>query len=115
MKQNAPQGKGNQNQNERLPVAKSEEAAKDGESEDDEPYNVEEKEGLPGHEASSAVADLARPPLGDAGAGARRLRTATPIRRAVVGADRIGAETGDGAGGRPAVGSGGAGISGNPF
>lgn len=78
----------------------SEKPKQDGEAEHDEPDDVDKEEGLARDRAllATAVADVAVPHLGDPGAGAGGVGTATPVGHAVGAADRVGPETVHGAG-----------------
>jgi len=78
----------------------SEKTKQDGEAEHDEPDDLDQKEGLARDRArlATAIADFAVTHLGDPGAGAGGVGTATPVGHAVDAADRVGPEAVHGAG-----------------
>ncbi|KAI0501079.1 hypothetical protein KFK09_019297 [Dendrobium nobile] len=78
-------------------MSESEETEEDRKPENDEPNNVDEKEGLAGYEAVSAIADLARTVLGHSHPCTSRIRAAAPVRHAVLAADGVGSEAFHGA------------------
>ena len=60
---------------------------------------MHQEERLAGDEPVAAVADLAEPQFGDAGAGAGGVGAAAPVGDAIGAADGVRTEAGDGAGG----------------
>lgn len=78
-------------------ISNLEETKEDRKPENDEPNNVDEKEGLAGYSAVSAIADLARTVIGHSHPCTSCIRAAAPVRHAVLAADGVGSEAFHGA------------------
>lgn len=75
----------------------SEESKQDGNSKDDQPQNMHEKEGLARNRRRTAVADLTKSHVGDLDTGTQSIGTTTPVGNAINPADRIRPKAFDGA------------------